>query len=309
MYREQKIGIVIPYYNDAGHIKTVVQKLPDFIDTIMIVDDRSQEPLPVIQSKKVFTHRNEENSGVGGATITGWEKIAGHRPDIVVKMDADDQMDPRYLTDLLDPIIDNRAEFTKGNRFQDFQSLKKMPFLRRLGNLGLSFLCKMATGYWNNFDPTNGFFAIRTSLIEKLNKKRLHPRFFFETSLMAELYFHNARIMDVPMGAIYNDEKSSLKIGRELFKYPFRLFKIFIRRIILTYYFYDFNMASLYMLMGIPLFLFGVIYGLQVWHTNAVKNILTPTGTIMIITLSIILGFQLILQAIQIDIEKSPKPS
>lgn len=309
MYKDKIIGIVIPYFNDLKHIHTVIKKIPDFIDIIIIVDDKSSESLPTFKSEKIKIIRNIKNLGVGGATITGFKKILDFNPFVVVKMDADDQMDPRYLPDLLDPIIDGKSEYSKGNRYFDIEAIKKIPIIRRIGNLGLSFLTKIATGYWNNFDPTNGYFAIKASYLKKINLVSLHKRFFFETSLIAQLYFHDVRIMDVPMHAIYKGEKSSLKVWKELFRYPLKLSKIFIKRILLHYFIYDFNMASLYIVIGVPLFLFGTIYGLYVWISNAIKNVLTSTGTIMFITLAIILGFQLILQAIQIDMERSPKCS
>lgn len=300
---------MIPCYNHGQHIGTVIERLPDFVDRIVVVDDSSTQPLPDFNSERVEVIRTPKNLGVGGATVTGLKKLLETDPFIIVKMDADGQMDPRYIPDLLDPLIAGRAEYAKGNRFHDFESIRRIPFMRRIGNLALSFLTKIATGYWNNFDPNNGFFAIRADLLEKVKVDRLHKRYFFETSLIAQLYFHRARIRDVAMPSIYLGESSGLKVWKELFRFPPRLLKTFVRRMVLSYFIYDFNMASLYMLFGIPLFLFGTVYGLIVWITNASRGVLTSTGTIMLIALTIILGFQLILQAIQIDIGKSPKSS
>ena len=307
MYKNKLIGMVIPCFNHANHVGSVIESIPDFIDHIVVVDDYSTQPLPRLADKRVKVICTPKNLGVGGATVTGFKKLLEYNPYIVVKMDADEQMDPRYLPDLLDPLIDGRAEYAKGNRFHDFEGIKAIPFWRRIGNLTLSFLTKIATGYWNNFDPNNGYFAIRADLLGKVNVDRLHKRYFFETSLIAELYFHRVRIKDVAMPAIYRGEPSGLNIWKELFCFPPQLLRIFIRRLLLKYFIYDFNMASLYMLIGIPLFLFGMIYGLIVWITNASRGILTSTGTIMLIALTIILGFQLILQAIQIDMDKSPR--
>jgi len=307
VYKNKLIGVVIPCYNHGQHIGSVIESIPDFIDHIVVVDDSSTQPLPDFESERIEVIRTPKNLGVGGATVTGFRKLLEIDPFIIVKMDADGQMDPRYIPDLLDPLINGRAEYAKGNRFQDFESIRRIPFLRRIGNLALSFMTKIATGYWNNFDPNNGFFAIRTDLLRRVKIDRLHRRYFFETSLIAQLFFHRARIRDVAMPAIYLGEPSGLKVWKELFCFPPRLLKIFIRRLVLAYFIFDFNMASLYMLFGIPLFLFGTIYGLIVWITNAFRGVLTSTGTVMLIALTIILGFQLILQAIQIDMEKSPR--
>ena len=216
-------------------------------------------------------------------------------------------MDLSFIPDLLNPLISNTAEVAKGNRFRDFKALSKMPFFRRIGNLGLSFLIKMATGYWHNFDPTNGFFAIQTKVLKKIDFSKLSHRYYFETSLLSELYFHKTVIQDVAMPAIYGNEKSNMQVWKMPFVFMPRLINTFCKRIIKSYFLYDFNLGSIYLLSGVPLFLFGVIFGAYTWVDYASKNILTPTGTIMIITLALILGFQLILQAVQFDIINTPK--
>jgi len=308
MYQGKRIGIIIPYYRHAKHIGRVVRQIPAFIDRVIIVDDHSPEPLPPIHRKNVQILRHSKNQGVGGATVSGFKQILQTHPHIVVKMDADDQMDLDDLPAFLDPLILGRAELSKGNRFYDFNSLKTMPLNRRLGNFFLSFLTKAATGYWKNFDPTNGFLAIKAEYLDKINLDALHPRFYFETSLQAEAYFHRIRIMDIPIKSRYHAKSSNLRIGRELLRYPVRLTRTFLKRILRKYFLYDFCMASIYILLGIPLLGFGLVFGLGTWVKNAGRGVLTPTGTIMLITLSIILGFQFLLEAIHMDIDQAPSP-
>lgn len=182
-----------------------------------------------------------------------------------------------------------------------------MPLIRRIGNLGLSFLIKAATGYWHNFDPTNGFLALKADVVKKLNFNNLANRYYFETSLLSQLYFEKAAIKDIAMPAIYGEEKSSMKIWQMPFVFGARLTNTFIKRIVKEYFLYDFNIGSVYLLFGFPLFMFGIIFGIIEWIYYASINTFAPTGTIMIVTLSIILGFQLILQAIQYDIINAPK--
>jgi len=227
--------------------------------------------------------------------------------DIVVKVDADDQMDTSYIKDLVLPLENTDVGYAKGNRFRDFKALKKMPFMRKVGNLGLSFLTKAATGYWNNFDPTNGFFAIKTSTLEDLDFDGISNRYYFETSLIAALYFQDTKIKDVPMPAIYGDEKSSMSVWKMPFVFIPRLIKTFFNRIFKSYFVYDFNISSIYILLGVPLFLFGTIYGAYTWWFYSSKDVFAPTGTIMLVTLTIIVGFQLLLQAVHYDITKAPK--
>ncbi|GAL67596.1 glycosyltransferase family 2 protein [Jejuia pallidilutea] len=310
MLEKSKIAVVIPYYNAAKHIKHVVGKLPDFIDAIYVVDDCSPEPLPNVltENTKIVIIKNKTNLGVGGATKEGFKKAITDSMDIVVKLDADDQMDTSFIPALVEPLMSKTAEYAKGNRFRDFKSLNKMPFVRKAGNLILSFLVKAATGYWNNFDPTNGFFAINVNTLKQLEFTNISNRYYFETSLIAELYFQEARIKDISMPAIYGDETSSMSVWKMPFVFLPRLCKTFIKRIVKSYFLYDFNMSSVYLLLGIPLFLFGFTYGLYTWWFYSSKAIFAPTGTIMLVTLTIILGFQLLLQAIHYDITKAPKP-
>jgi len=309
-----RIAVVIPYYNAADHIKKVIIGLPDFIDCIIIVNDNSPELLPYdeinvqcINKKNIIFLENKINLGVGGATKKGFQYAIDNSFDIVVKVDADNQMDTSYLEKMIRPIIDGKAKMTKGNRFRYTKSIKSMPIVRRIGNLVLSFLTKAATGYWNNFDPTNGFIAVKVSVLKKIDFSNLSDRYFFETSLIAELYFIEAKIKDIAMPPIYGNEKSNMKVWKMPVIFLFNLIKILFKRIIKKYFLFDFNIGSLYILFGMPLFLFGVFFGLYEWWFYASKNILTPTGTIMIVSLSIIIGFQLLLQAIQYDIFNAPK--
>lgn len=312
MQNENKIAVVIPYYNAAKHIESVLKKLPELVTKVYVVDDCSPEKLPeniLAAFSKVVYLKNEKNLGVGGATKTGFAKAIADKMDIVVKVDADDQMDTSYIKDLIKPLIENKASYAKGNRFRDFKALKKMPLIRKVGNLGLSFLTKAATGYWNNFDPTNGFFAIKTETLKLLDFDEISNRYYFETSLIAQLYFTNTVIKDVPMPAIYGDEKSSMSVWKMPFVFMPRLIKTFNSRIFKSYFVYDFNISSIYILVGLPLFLFGFIYGIYNWWFYSSQEVFAPTGTIMLVTLTIIVGFQLLLQAAHYDIMKAPKSS
>lgn len=313
-YSSNKIAVVIPYYNASNEILLVISKLPEYIQYIIIVDDKSPTPLPKDDIQKlahskatIYFLENSINLGVGGATKRGFEEAIEIGAEIIIKVDADDQMDLSYIPDLLDPLIANKCDVAKGNRFKDLKALRAMPIVRRIGNLGLSFLIKSATGYWHNFDPTNGFLAIKTKVLKKLDFSKLANRYYFETSLLSQLYFEKAAIKDIPMPAIYGQEKSNMKIWQMPFVFGARLTSTFVKRLVKEYFLYDFNIGSVYLLFGFPLFLFGLIFGISEWIYYANINTFAPTGTIMIVTLSIILGFQLILQAIQYDIINAPK--
>jgi len=307
------ISVVIPCYNVSRHIEGVIRNLPANIAYIITVNDCSSDETECIltklqkENKKIIYIRHEINQGVGGAMLTGFNKSIDLNSDITIKMDGDDQMDPSYIPALIKPLVENNADFTKGNRFRDFKALKNMPVLRRIGNLGLSFLIKAASGYWNIFDPANGFTAIRNETLRNINFARIHKRYFFETSMLIELYHADAVVQDIPMKARYGDEVSGLSKRKVLLQFPPKLFAAFCRRVLMKYFLYEFNIASLYMLVGFPLVILGGVYGLINFFKYTSIHTGAPTGTVVIPTLLIILGFQLLLSAANYDVSNYPK--
>lgn len=307
------ITVVIPCYNVSRHIEEVIKKLPSEVSWIIPVNDCSKDDTAKIvmrlaeENKKIVFINHEENQGVGGAMITGFKRSLELNSDITIKIDGDDQMDSAYIPALIKPIADNKADYTKGNRFRDLKALRQMPVIRRTGNLGLSFCIKAASGYWNIFDPNNGFVAISKEMLRTININKIHKRYFFESSMLIELYHCGAVIHEIPMKAKYGDEVSHLSLTRTLLGFPPKLLKAFIRRIILKYFLFDFNIASLYILFGVPLFFIGLIYGIVNYIEYGSSHTPAPTGTVVIPTLLIIMGFQLLLSATSFDISNYPK--
>src|ERR1700751_520545 len=307
------IAVVIPCFNVGPHIATVIRALPPEIAWIIAVDDCSTDDTANVlrelqqENAKIVYLRHERNQGVGGAMLSGFRKSLELNSAVTIKIDGDNQMDSAYIPQLLRPILQGAADYTKGNRFRDFQALKQMPVIRRIGNVGLSFCIKAASGYWNIFDPTNGFIAISNQMLRAINVDRIHRRYFFESSMLTEFYLGNCVIQEIPMKARYGLETSTLSIVKTLIGFPPRLLIALLRRIILRYYLFDFNVASVYMLCGLPLFLFGALYGLVNFIKYGSSHVSAPTGTVVIPTLLIILGFQLLLAAITFDVANYPK--
>ncbi len=307
------IAVVIPCFNVGAHIATVIRALSPEIAWIIAVDDCSIDDTAKIlhelqqENAKIVYLRHERNQGVGGAMLSGFRKSLELNSAVTIKIDGDSQMDSAYIPQLVRPILQGAVDYTKGNRFRDFQALKQMPVIRRIGNLGLSFCIKAASGYWNIFDPTNGFIAISNEMLRTINFGRIHHRFFFESSMLIELYHANCVIQEIPMKARYGLETSGLSITKTLIGFPPRLLFALLRRIILRYYLFDFNVASVYILCGLPLFLFGALYGLVNFIKYGSSHVSAPTGTVVIPTLLIILGFQLLLAAITFDVANYPK--
>jgi len=305
------ISVVIPSYKVSKYILDVIKDIPEFVNHIIIVDDKcpqnSGQIAKTSSDSKVIVCYNEKNLGVGGAVITGYKKALELNSDIVIKIDGDGQMDVNYMQKLIQPILDGKADYTKGNRFTDFKALRAMPKVRLFGNSGLSFLVKAASGYWNLMDPTNGYTAINKHALEELDLDNIAKRYFFESDMLINLNIENAVVVDVEIPAKYGDEESSLSITKTLVGFPPKLFKGLCKRIFLKYFIYDFNMLSLYLVVGLPMLFFGIVFGSIKWIEAIVSNIETSTGTIMLAVLPIILGTQFILQAIQIDMNNIPR--
>ena len=298
-FKSYSIAAVIPAYRVEREIESVLSGLPSYLKYIIVVDDASPDRTGDLaaavarRDRRLILLRHTENRGVGGAMISGFRKALELGAQIVVKIDGDGQMDIENLPDLLTPLILGRADYTKGNRFRDFASLRHMPWIRRVGNMGLGFLAKAATGYWNLFDPTNGFLA--------------DPTYYFETSMLAHLYLLSSVVQDIPMAAHYKSEVSSLLIHRILLEFPLKLCTTLVRRAVLKNFIYDFSMESIYLLTGLPLLVFGVAFGSYKWIQYASLGIPAPTGTVILPTLSVLLGIQLMLSAIEIDLRSVPQ--
>lgn len=306
------IAVVIPAYRVRDQIGWVLDSIPSFVTSIIVVNDASPDDAQsVIEGRAAKDARvvplvHATNQGVGGAMLTGFTEALSRGVDIIVKVDGDGQMDPARIEMLIRPLLENEADFTKGNRFRDFEALKQMPRSRLVGNLFASLLAKFATGYWNMFDPANGYLAARADALRALNFKNIARDYLFETSLLCELYNVRAVVRDVPMPAKYADENSSISYSRMIVQYPSALLTFALKRIALHYFFYDFNIASVYTLLGFPLFVFGFIFGVTKWIQYASVQVPAPTGTVLLAALSVLIGVQFLIQAISYDLHAVP---
>lgn len=307
---EPSIAVVIPAYRAANSIAGVLEGIPDRVRFVIVVDDASpdalDEALAHVTDPRLVVHRHPTNRGVGGAMKTGFQAALDLGADIVVKIDADGQMDPTLIPEFVAPILRGDADVTKGNRFAYLGYIRRMPLVRRLGNLGLSFLAKAASGYWHVFDPTNGYVAVRSSVLQEMDRERLSERYFFEISFLSEAYFTRAILEDVPMLPFYADEATSLRPMMMIGHFTPRLVGRFVHRIFMNYFIRDFNAVSLFLAAGVPTLLFGGAWTLYHWIQNARLSVATGTGTIMIGALAILIGFQLVLQATVLDVENEP---
>jgi len=310
--RHAKISVIIPCYRTVEYISDVIGNIGSEVWRIYVVDDHSPDKVGEFvennnKDERVVVLKNEANLGVGGAVMHGYIQAISDGADILVKIDGDGQMDPSLLPRFVIPILTGEADYTKGNRFYDLSSLGYMPKIRVLGNAVLSFMNKLSSGYWSNFDPTNGYTAIHAKVAAHLPFEKISNRYFFETDMLFRLNTIRAVVVDIPMDAIYGDEKSNLSITKVAPEFLAKNFRNLSKRIVYNYFLRDMTLASLELIAGILLLAFGLIFGLYAWYIAIVSGTPTPLGTIMLAALPVLLGMQFLLAFIGYDIANIPK--
>lgn len=307
-----KIAVIIPCYKVTRHVMDVLAAIEDAVAAIYCVDDACPDGSgALIQSRTtdprvtVLFHR--QNRGVGGAMKTGYRAAIADGMDILVKVDGDGQMDPSLLMDFVAPIAEGKADYTKGNRFWNLSHIRRMPPLRRVGNLMLSFMTKASSGYWPVFDPTNGYTAIHARVASHLRLDAVSDRYFFETDMLFRLNTIRAVVQDVAMDARYADETSNLRVSRILGEFAFKHVRNTLKRIGYNYFLRDLSIASLELIAGLGLLAFGSIFGLYHWIASASADVTTPVGTIMIVMVALISGLQFLLAFTGFDIANVPR--
>jgi dolichol-phosphate mannosyltransferase len=306
-----EIAVVVPCFRVRNSIVEVVQSIGNEVTQIIVVDDACPENSgkyleSISKDKRLTVLYNEVNLGVGGAVKKGYAHALSMRAHVIVKLDGDGQMDPKLIKTLINPILTSSADYVKGNRFYDIEHIKGMPKVRILGNLVLSFLSKFSTGYWRIFDPNNGFTAVSSSALRKLNLDKIDNRYFFESDILFRLNLARAVVLDIPMESRYGSEVSNLKIKKVLVEFPFKHARNFLKRIAYTYYLRDFTLASLELPVGLGLTVFGFATGLGNYIHSQSLNQATPPGTLILISMSVLVGIQLVLSFFAYDIDSAP---
>lgn len=302
---------MIPCFRVSRHIVEVLRRVGPEVWRIYVVDDACPEKVgDLVQTSvadpRVRIVRNPSNLGVGGAVIAGYKVALEDGADVMVKIDGDGQMDPALLPNLVAPILSGQADYTKGNRFFDLASLRGMPLLRLFGNAVLSLMSKFSTGYWNLFDPTNGYTAIDARVVSWLPLGSISPRYFFETDMLFRLNTLRAVVLDVAMDAHYGNEVSNLKIHKILGEFLWRHLRNAAKRIFYNYFLRDMSVASLQLVLGALLVLFGCAWGISHWVEAGRLGIAAPLGTIMVAALPFLVGTQLLLGFIAYDVANVP---
>jgi len=305
------VAVVVPAWNVAKQIAGVLAGMPELVDEIIVVEDAgSDDTARIVRASsdpRLTLVEHAVNQGVGGATLSGFRAALERGADVVVKMDGDGQMDPAFLPALLEPIVSEGFAYAKGNRFLREDALRDMPTIRLVGSFVLTFLSKLASGYWHVFDPVNGYLAIDASMLRKLPLERIARRHFFESDMLIHLNVFRARVKDVAMPARYGDEESSLRVSRVLVTFPLFLVKGFWYRVYERHVLREFSPVAVFWILGSLLLGWGTVFGAATWLTSIWLERAATTGTVMLSVLPFILGFQLLLQAILTEIQESPR--
>jgi glycosyltransferase involved in cell wall biosynthesis len=309
VYNGARIAAVVPAYKEEAMIATVISTMPEIVDHIVIVDDHSPDAtsdvVRSIADPRVTLIRHEVNQGVGGAIITGHRAALELGADVNVVMAGDAQMDPEYLPPLLDAVTTEGYGFAKANRFFSPESFQGMPGHRVFGNIVLSFMTKLASGYWNLFDPQNGYTAIRAEVLKRVPLDNVSKRYSFENDLLIHLNILQVPATDVPIPAVYGEEVSSIKLSKVVPELLSLLTRGFWRRIWYRYVLWSFSPIALLLFLGLILFVIGVAITIWVCFQIA-ASVVATAATVMLAALPLILGSQMLISALQLDIQATP---
>jgi glycosyltransferase involved in cell wall biosynthesis len=320
MYRGHTVGVVIPAYNEEGFVGDTLRSVPEFVDRVYAVEDGStdgtwreirttttainerrsddDDPFPQV----VVPIQHEQNRGVGGAIKTGYLRAREEDVDLTVVMGADGQMEPEKMTDLMDPIVDGQADYTKGNRFLGRTERGDMPLFRFVGNATLGAITKIASGYWNNGDPQSGYTVISRHALEETAIEDMYEFYGYCNDLLVKLNVAGMRVVDVPRPIIYGDEQSHIKYHTYIPKVSGMLLKNFLWRLKTKYLVFDFHpLVAAYGVGGI-----ATLLGLLgfAWALPGVGSVGTPlarggaaAGFVLFGALSLVLAMGMDMQA------------
>lgn len=313
MYKKRSITAVIPAYNEEKLIAKTVETLPDFVDKIVLINDgSSDDTLKIItdlakKNKKIVIVNNTINLGLGTSMVKGFKKALALKTDLICVLAGDAQCDPSYLNKMADELITNDLDYVKANRFVHLEELKKMPKMRKFGNIIITILTKFSTGYYNIFDSQNGYAVFTREILEKLSLSMVGKRYDYENTLLTALSIAGARVRDYPVPAVYGEETSTIKVLPTTIRALRVTFTGFWKRIYNKYILINFHPIALFLLSGIFLIAVGLLAGIFITIERALRGASPSSGTVMLVVLPIIVGFQLLLTAFTMDMNNEDK--
>ena len=309
MYRKLETAVVIPCYNEEKMITQTIKKIPEYIDHIIAVNDASTDNTIGVLNKlkkqysKLIIVDNKVNQGVGGALIAGYDyAIKNTKTTAIGIVAGDDQFDSSYLKAMLDDFIDQSADYVKASRFFHREAFKTMPKYRQFGNIFISLLTKFSTGYYSITDITNGCGWLRREIIEKVDFSIVEKRYDYETSMLTALSIANAKVIDHAVPAHYGDEKSTIKLIPTAWRNLKAVWKGFWRRIYYKYVLYGFHPVALFLFTGMFFLIISLLLAIFLLYVKLFAHQSPTAGSVMLAVLPFILGIQLTLTALTIDV-------
>lgn len=313
MYREKRISLVIPAYNEEKLIKPTLEHIPELIDKVYVIDDASTDNMSEVvremakQDQRIELIQHEKNQGPGSAIITGYKRSLEENHDIVVVIGGDYQMPLDCVTDFLDPIIDGVVDYTKGNRFlAGGGAFERMPWIRLIGNMIISAITKISSGYYKVVDVVDGYTAISKRAIDTINWNKAWKGYGYPMNFLILLNTWGFKIMDVKRRAIYleGERQSQIKGLRYALKVSPMLIKGFFWRLIYRYTLRDFHPLIFFFLLGFVLLPSGMGYGIWLIYKQIVGLNVTGPQSILC-ALFLIMGIQFLLFGMLFDMQES----
>jgi len=308
----KKIAAIMPTFKTEETALNVANTLLDFVDMVICVDDKC--PLntgKIIErgrkdDKRIIVLYHDENKGVGGATKTGIKYALDLDFEIIIKIDSDGQMSPNDIPRLIEPLLSGQCGLAKGNRFTDNEVLTNMPIIRLLGNIFLSFLTKLSTGYWELFDPTNGFIAMNHKTAKLIKLDKVDDRFFFESDILFRCSLSDVVIFDIPIEANYKNEVSSLNPIKQVLPFLIKHIRCTFKRILYHYFVRDFNPGSISLILGMFSGIIGIYIGSSRFMITKITGATTPFGIQVLFLTCILISNQLLISFIFYDATQRP---
>jgi glycosyltransferase involved in cell wall biosynthesis len=311
MYREATVAVVVPAYNEEVLITRVIETMPPYVDTIVVVDDASQDHTAEVVTEhqkelgnRLVLLRHEENQGVGGAIATGYVWCRDQMIDAVAVMAGDAQMNPDDLPALLEPVIDDEADYTKGNRLFTGDAWNQIPKVRYLGNSAMSLLTKIASGYWHVADSQSGYTVINLKALQTIEWDKMYRRYGQPNDLLVRLNVHSFRVRDIPVEPVYNiGEDSGVRPLRMIPKLSLLLLKLFVYRMLQKYVIRDFHPLLFFYGLAFFLLVASVPLGVRVFYRWWILEGQIPSINALAWMSSVIAGLQSLFFAMWFDME------
>lgn len=267
MYRDRKIGLIIPAHNEERLIVPTLKNVPEYFDHIIVIEDKSTDSTKELveeyakKDTRVNLILHDENRGVGAGVITGLETILKLNVEVILAVGGDNQMDLSEAKKFLDPLIEGRADYVKGNRFMSKgNALRDMPKQRLIGNISLSFLTMFFSGYWGIFDTQDGYIGFTRELAQTTDWNPYWKGYGFVSDFIIRFSGEKRRIMDVPRRAVYleGEKQSQINVRKYFLMIYFVMIRAFLYRI-KKRYFSPLSIGGAILASGILTFILSII--------------------------------------------------